>query len=188
MSGKSTPFVLLADLDACETPGMGAIRIGPAFVPSRSGPRRPSSCSCRAGTRPARSTARAASGWTGTSRAASGSWPRRRASRSRCTRRSPRSSAIAALQEAADGGGHARPLRRSRSCGAAPVVFHPGFLLGRERDDAIVAVVEQLGELRERLAAKDRTCRSASRSWAGCGSSARSTTWWRSRRGSGCAR
>jgi deoxyribonuclease-4 len=44
----------------------------------------------------------------------------------------------------------------ARACGAAPVVFHPGFLLGRERADAIAAVVEQLGELRERLAAKDR--------------------------------
>jgi deoxyribonuclease IV len=44
----------------------------------------------------------------------------------------------------------------ARACGAAPVVFHPGFLLGRERADAIAAVVEQLGELRERLAAKGR--------------------------------
>jgi len=44
----------------------------------------------------------------------------------------------------------------ARACGAAPVVMHPGFLLGRERDEAIGAVVEQLGELRERLAAKDR--------------------------------
>ena len=44
----------------------------------------------------------------------------------------------------------------ARACGAAPVVFHPGFLLGRERDAALAAVVEQLGELRERLAAKDR--------------------------------
>jgi deoxyribonuclease-4 len=44
----------------------------------------------------------------------------------------------------------------ARACGAAPVVFHPGFLLGRERDEAIAAVVEQLGELRERLAGKDR--------------------------------
>jgi len=40
--------------------------------------------------------------------------------------------------------------------GAAPVVFHPGFLLGREREDAIDAVVEQLGTLRERLESKDR--------------------------------
>jgi deoxyribonuclease IV len=44
----------------------------------------------------------------------------------------------------------------ARACAAAPVVFHPGFLLGRERDEAIGAVVEQLGELGERLAAKDR--------------------------------
>ena len=40
--------------------------------------------------------------------------------------------------------------------GAEVVVFHPGFLLGREREDAIDAVVEQLGTLRERLAGKDR--------------------------------
>jgi deoxyribonuclease-4 len=44
----------------------------------------------------------------------------------------------------------------ARATGAAPVVFHPGFLLGRERDEAIAAVVEQLGELRERLAGKGR--------------------------------
>jgi deoxyribonuclease IV len=44
----------------------------------------------------------------------------------------------------------------ARACGAAPVVIHPGFLLGRERADAIAAVVEQLGEVRERLALKDR--------------------------------
>jgi deoxyribonuclease IV len=42
------------------------------------------------------------------------------------------------------------------ACGAQLVVFHPGFLLGRERAEAIAAVVEQLGELRERLAAKGR--------------------------------
>jgi deoxyribonuclease-4 len=42
------------------------------------------------------------------------------------------------------------------ACGAAPVVIHPGFLLGRERGDAIDAVVAQLGELRERLASKGR--------------------------------
>ena len=40
--------------------------------------------------------------------------------------------------------------------GAQLVVFHPGFLLGRSREDAIEAVVEQLGTLRERLATKDR--------------------------------
>ena len=42
------------------------------------------------------------------------------------------------------------------ACGAELVVFHPGFLLGRERGEALAAVVEQLGELRERLAAKGR--------------------------------
>jgi deoxyribonuclease-4 len=42
------------------------------------------------------------------------------------------------------------------ACGAEIVVFHPGFLLGRERDEAIDAVVEQLGELRERLEPKGR--------------------------------
>ena len=36
------------------------------------------------------------------------------------------------------------------------VVFHPGFLLGRTREDAIDSVVEQLGELRERLEGKGR--------------------------------
>jgi deoxyribonuclease-4 len=42
------------------------------------------------------------------------------------------------------------------SCGAELVVFHPGFLLGRERADAIDSVVEQLAELRQRLEGKDR--------------------------------
>src|SRR4051812_29215646 len=44
----------------------------------------------------------------------------------------------------------------AKSAGAEVVVFHPGFLLGRTREDAIDSVVEQLGELRERLEAKDR--------------------------------
>ena len=42
------------------------------------------------------------------------------------------------------------------ACGAAPIVIHPGFLLGRRREDAIDAVVAQLVELRDRLAKKDR--------------------------------
>ncbi len=42
------------------------------------------------------------------------------------------------------------------ACGAELVVLHPGFLLGRSRDDAIAAVVDQLGMLRERLVAKER--------------------------------
>jgi deoxyribonuclease IV len=44
----------------------------------------------------------------------------------------------------------------AKALGAEVVVFHPGFLLGRERADALDAVVEQLGELRERLVKKDR--------------------------------
>jgi deoxyribonuclease-4 len=44
----------------------------------------------------------------------------------------------------------------AKSAGAELVVFHPGFLLGREREAAIAAVVEQLAELRERLEKKDR--------------------------------
>ncbi len=40
--------------------------------------------------------------------------------------------------------------------GAELVVFHPGFLLGRSREDAVAAVVEQLGTLRARLESKDR--------------------------------
>jgi deoxyribonuclease-4 len=44
----------------------------------------------------------------------------------------------------------------AKAAGAEVVVFHPGFLLGRERADAIDSVVEQLGELRERLERKDR--------------------------------
>jgi deoxyribonuclease-4 len=42
------------------------------------------------------------------------------------------------------------------AAGAELVVFHPGFLLGRERADAIDAVVEQLAELRARLEGKGR--------------------------------
>jgi deoxyribonuclease-4 len=42
------------------------------------------------------------------------------------------------------------------AAGAELVVFHPGFLLGRSREDAIASVCEQLGELRERLEAKGR--------------------------------
>jgi deoxyribonuclease-4 len=40
--------------------------------------------------------------------------------------------------------------------GAKLVVLHPGFLLGRTREDALAAVIEQLGDLRERLEAKGR--------------------------------
>jgi deoxyribonuclease IV len=42
------------------------------------------------------------------------------------------------------------------ACGAEVVVIHPGFLLGRAREQAIAAVVEQLADLRTRLQAKGR--------------------------------
>ncbi len=42
------------------------------------------------------------------------------------------------------------------ACRAELVVFHPGFLLGRERPAALDALVDQLAELRERLEAKQR--------------------------------
>src|SRR5947199_3310993 len=42
------------------------------------------------------------------------------------------------------------------ACGAEVVVFHPGFLLGRTREEALASVVEQLGELRVRLQEKGR--------------------------------
>jgi len=44
----------------------------------------------------------------------------------------------------------------AKAAGCEVVVFHPGFLLGRSREEAIDAVVEQLGELRARLEGKDR--------------------------------
>src|SRR6476619_1204385 len=57
------------------------------------------------------------------------------------------SSAVGALDRSAGS---------AKACGAEVVVFHPGFLLGRSREDAIASVVEQLGTLRERLEGKDR--------------------------------
>src|SRR6201982_3521572 len=44
----------------------------------------------------------------------------------------------------------------AKACGARLIVFHPGFLLGREREQTIADVVDQLGDLRERLEQKDR--------------------------------
>ena len=44
----------------------------------------------------------------------------------------------------------------AKACGAQLIVFHPGFLLGREREQAVADVVDQLGDLRERLEAKGR--------------------------------
>jgi deoxyribonuclease IV len=44
----------------------------------------------------------------------------------------------------------------AKAAGAELVVFHPGFLLERTREEALDSVCEQLGELRERLEGKDR--------------------------------
>jgi deoxyribonuclease IV len=44
----------------------------------------------------------------------------------------------------------------AKALGAEVIVFHPGFLLGREREQAIDDVVDQLGDLRARLESKDR--------------------------------
>jgi deoxyribonuclease-4 len=44
----------------------------------------------------------------------------------------------------------------AKAVGAEVIVFHPGFLLERERDRAIADVVDQLGDLRARLESKDR--------------------------------
>jgi deoxyribonuclease-4 len=44
----------------------------------------------------------------------------------------------------------------AKAAGASLIVFHPGFLLGRGREEAAAGVVDQLGDLRERLLAKDR--------------------------------
>jgi len=44
----------------------------------------------------------------------------------------------------------------AKAAGAAIVVIHPGFLLGRTRERSIADVVDQLGDLRARLEQKDR--------------------------------
>jgi deoxyribonuclease-4 len=44
----------------------------------------------------------------------------------------------------------------AKAAGCEVVVLHPGFFLGRTREDTIDAVCAQLGELRERLERKDR--------------------------------
>jgi len=44
----------------------------------------------------------------------------------------------------------------AKAAGADLIVFHPGFLLGRDRERAIADVVSQLGDLRDRLESKGR--------------------------------
>ena len=66
------------------------------------------------------------------------------------------------------------------ACGAEVVVFHPGFLLGRSREDAIAAVVDQLGMVRERLEGKGRAVPFGVEVMGACAISARSRTASRS--------
>ena len=44
----------------------------------------------------------------------------------------------------------------AKAAGTEVIVFHPGFLLGRTHEETIASVVEQLRELRERLEGKGR--------------------------------
>ena len=44
----------------------------------------------------------------------------------------------------------------AKVAGAGPVVFHPGFLLGRTREQTVASVVSQLTDFRKRIEAKDR--------------------------------
>jgi hypothetical protein len=66
--------------------------------------------------------------------------------------------------------------------GAELVVFHPGFLLDREREAALESIVEQLGELRERLEGKGRAVPFG----VGCAGFGRVARWTRSRQLATC--
>src|SRR5215203_4969159 len=44
----------------------------------------------------------------------------------------------------------------AKVAGAGPVVFHPGFLLGRTRKQTVASVVSQLADFRKRIDAKER--------------------------------
>ena len=76
----------------------------------------------------------------------------------------------------------------AKVAGAEPVVFHPGFLLGRTRKQTVSSVVSQLGDFASGSRARTAGSRSASRSWAGSTTSAASTTSSGSRRGSAWVR
>jgi deoxyribonuclease-4 len=45
----------------------------------------------------------------------------------------------------------------AKVAGAEPVVFHPGFLLGRTRKQTVASVVSQLADFRKRIETKDRS-------------------------------
>jgi len=59
----------------------------------------------------------------------------------------------------------------AKAAGARSRGVPPGLPARRDRDAAIDSVVEQLGELRERLVKKDRAVPFGSRSWVACASS-----------------
>ena len=77
----------------------------------------------------------------------------------------------------------------AKAAGAEVVVFHPGFLLGRTREEAIDSVCEQLGELRERLEGKGRAVPFGIEVMGRVRELGSATTWSRSRAASaGCGR
>ena len=135
------------------------IRSGPPACLRARARRRRSRCCWSAATPRARSTSRAASGWTTIRRARSASSRGRPASCSRVH------APIAGFMGHAERGkklnmavgmlDHSAGIAKAAG-GASVVVFHPGFLLGRTREEAIDSVCEQLGELRERLEGKER--------------------------------
>ena len=108
-----------------------------------------------AASRPARSTSRAASGWATSSPRSFGELARASTtSRSRCTRRSPGFMGHAERGKKLNMAvGHARPLGRDREGRGrrARSSSTPASCSGARREEAIDAVCEQLGELRERL-------------------------------------
>ena len=120
--------------------------------------RRRSTHSSSAATARARSTSRAGSGWTTRS-------PSDSASSHEGTNRAVGARAALRVHGPVEASGRKftsavgaldRSAGIAAASGAELVVFHPGFLLEREREEAIAAVVEQLGTLRERLEGKDR--------------------------------
>jgi deoxyribonuclease-4 len=156
----SVPVVPQAALAAAQySRGVGRIRVGPAWIPDRESPEHAVELLVAAGYDAceidfettfwmdypwAERLGQAASeadvalsvhaplfGWVGHLEASGRKW----------------ASALGALDRSAG---------IAQACGAEVVVFHPGFLLGRSKQDAIASVVEQLGLVHERLVGKDR--------------------------------
>ena len=68
----------------------------------------------------------------------------------------------------------------AKAAGAELVVFHPGFLLNRTREDALDSVVEQPASCVTGWRTRTAASRSGSRSWVASASWGRSTTCSRS--------